>query len=141
MHFITNGTFRLGLHVGHLYFFKSLSKQDCQVTVFLDTKERVQQIKPNTFCLSDCDRFEILSSCKYIQDVKLFNSAEDLHSKIENLLIQNKEKFCYVKGDEYDVNKLSVKPLMEKYGHGVITVPMLQGYSTTGLIKTLQGQK
>ena len=73
-----NGTFDL-LHRGHLELLKLARRLGDHVMVAIDTDERVKQLKgENRPVVNQEDRKEILSCLKMVDEVRLFNTKEEL---------------------------------------------------------------
>jgi D-beta-D-heptose 7-phosphate kinase/D-beta-D-heptose 1-phosphate adenosyltransferase len=73
-----NGTFDL-LHRGHLELLKLARRLGDHVMVAIDTDERVKQLKgENRPVVNQEDRKEMLSCLKMVDEVRLFNTKEEL---------------------------------------------------------------
>lgn len=143
---LTNGTFRTYPHLGHLDFFKKCRAIGDRVVVCVDKQERVQELKPGSFCLSDNDRLDILKSIKYIDGIHFFGSDQELSDLIVEEVSLFKEqwrigsKILYLKGEDYRPSEILAKKTVESLGGIVATVAFLPGHSTTDTIKQMQGK-
>lgn len=73
-----NGTFDL-LHRGHLELLKLARRLGDHVMVAIDTDERVKQLKGESRpIVNQEDRMEMLSCLKMVDEVRLFNTKEEL---------------------------------------------------------------
>lgn len=142
---ISNGTFRLGVHRGHIDFFDRASELG-EVTTFIDSKIRVSQIKPGAFCLDDVTREKIVNRfCdQLVYDSVIFNSEEELKGKISDTWNHFKNYWeqdaalLYAKGSDYKIEDLTLKPFIESLGGKVVIIPLLEGYSTSAIIKEIK---
>lgn len=143
---VTNGTYRI-IHRGHLDLFEKASQMG-SLCIFVDSKERVAQIKPGAYCLDDFTRLELLEYfCDADMSPKIFSSEEELKEKIKDLWTSFtcykepkgvKCNLIYVKGGDYKAEDLTLKSFIEELGGEVVIIPFLEGYSTSAIIKEIK---
>ena len=76
---LTNGVFDL-LHLGHLELLKFAKTQGTKLVVAIDSDERVRKIKgPNRPFNNEIIRKNLLESNKFVDEVIIFSSKEELH--------------------------------------------------------------
>ena len=84
------------IHPGYIRMFKE-AKENCDVLIIAlhsdPSIERPNKLKP---ILSIEDRFELLDSIKYIDEIHVYNTEEDLH----NLIFSLKPDIRF-QGDDY----------------------------------------
>jgi rfaE bifunctional protein nucleotidyltransferase chain/domain len=77
-----NGSFDV-VHIGHIKLLKYAFSLG-EVVVGIDSDKRIKQLKGNTRPFnSEQDRFDFLSSIKYINKVTIFNSDKELINLIQ----------------------------------------------------------
>jgi D-beta-D-heptose 7-phosphate kinase/D-beta-D-heptose 1-phosphate adenosyltransferase len=120
-----NGTFDV-LHVGHIYllnFAKSLGKH---LTVAIDSDERVTRLKGANRPINNVyERSVMLQNLKAVDDVKVFDTDEDLIDIIKTCDIM-------VKGGDY-----SNLPIIGNEHIEVILFERIHGYSSTQKIQDI----
>jgi D-beta-D-heptose 7-phosphate kinase/D-beta-D-heptose 1-phosphate adenosyltransferase len=126
---VVNGTFDL-LHIGHiklLEFAKSI--EDAYLYVLIDGDERVKKLKGNDRPIyTQYERKTFLEAIRYVDQVDIFNTDEELISKI-----QTYSPDIMVKGSDY-INK----PIIgEQYCKKIIFYDRITEYSTTQKIQDI----
>lgn len=120
----TNGCFDI-LHAGHIELFKYAKSLGKYLFVGIDSDARVKQLKGNSRPINNqLNRQNVLDSIKYIDDVFIFDSAQELKMLIKNLCID-----IIVVGDDY-----KNKDVIGSEYSDVIFFPRLQDLSTSNLI-------
>ena len=80
-----NGCFDV-LHRGHIELFKFAKENGDYLVVGIDSDSRVKILKGNSRPInSQEDRKFFLESIRYVDEVKIFDSAEQLTNSIKNL--------------------------------------------------------
>lgn len=93
---IVNGTFDI-LHRGHLEMLKYAKEQGDYLLVAIDTDARVKELKGTSRPINNqSDRKFMLESLKYVDEVRFFNSKEELVS-----IIQEYKPDVMIKGSDY----------------------------------------
>ena len=119
-----NGTFDI-LHIGHIELLKYANSLG-ELKVGIDSDSRVKQLKGFDRPYNTCeDRIKMLLSIKWVNDVCVFNSQDEL---IE--LIKSWKPDYLVVGDDY-VNK---KVIGSEYAKELIFYKKLANYSTTKIL-------
>ena len=125
---MVNGTFDI-LHRGHLELLDYASSCGSYLLVAIDTDERVKELKgPSRPIVSQYDRKFMLESLKFVDEVRLFNSKEQL---IE--IIQDYKPEIMVKGSDYKGRSV----VGETYIPQMIYFERLGEYSTTKTIQNI----
>ena len=123
---IVNGTFDI-LHRGHLEMLKYAKEQGDYLLVAIDTDARVKELKGTSRPINNqSDRKFMLESLKYVDEVRLFDSKEELIQ-----IIKDYQPDIMVKGSDYKGRSV----IGETYVPEVIYYERLGAYSTT---KTIQ---
>lgn len=91
---IVNGTFDI-LHAGHVELLKYAKTLGTHLTVAIDTDQRIKKLKGKTRpIVNQKNRKTVLESIKWIDEVTIFDSDEDLIKIIKGCDIM-------VKGSDY----------------------------------------
>jgi rfaE bifunctional protein nucleotidyltransferase chain/domain len=125
----TSGSFDL-LHIGHVYVLESAKTLTDILIIFLNSDSSIRELKgPNRPIVPEKERAEMLSSLECVDYIVIFNQNDPL-----NLIKEIKPDF-HVKGGSFDPERIKAeKQLIESWGGKHITLPLVEGYSTTNLI-------
>jgi len=128
----TNGCFDI-LHRGHVeYLAKAASLGDVLI-VGLNTDSSVRRLKGETRPVQDENsRAIILSALQFITHVVLFEENTPYE------LIKFVQPDILVKGSDYLAENIVGYDIVTAKGGQVVTIDLVQGYSTTGIVKKLQ---
>ena len=127
----TNGVFDI-LHRGHLDYLTAASDLGHKLFVGLNSDASVKRIKGDNRPLnSERDRAFALLSLKCVDYVVLFD--EDTPER----LIKTITPDILVKGGDYKVEEIVGYDHVTSNGGKVVTIPLSEGYSTTGFIEKI----
>ncbi|NTW52403.1 MAG: D-glycero-beta-D-manno-heptose 1-phosphate adenylyltransferase [Chlorobiaceae bacterium] len=127
----TNGCFDI-LHAGHVRYLAAARGLGDRLVVGLNTDASVRRIKgPNRPVSCEEDRAEVLSALAVVDAVTLFD--DDTPEKLIGMLLPD----ILVKGADWPVDKIAGASAVLEHGGSVLTVPLLEGRSTTGIIETI----
>lgn len=125
----TNGCFDV-LHRGHIELFKYAKSLGDYLVVGLDTDERVSASKgPDRPYNNIEDRVKMLDAIKYIDEIRVFDSDDELETQI--LLSGAK---TIVVGSDYKNKKVIGENLVDN----IIFFDRIENYSTTKILTGLQ---
>ena len=128
----TNGCFDI-LHLGHLDLLAKASKLGHKLIVGLNTDTSVKRLKGTSRPVNNAqDRAMMLASLAVVDAVVFFE--DDTPYKLIQLIIPN----VLVKGSDYLVEEIVGHDIVLKNGGCVITIDLLEGYSTTSIIEKMQ---
>ena len=132
----TNGCFDL-LHGGHIEFLQKAKALGDLLIVGVNSDESVRSIKGNGRPFKNQkERTDILSALKYIDYITVFNepTPKDLIREIRPDIL--------VKGDDYRIDEVVGREIVEGYGARVELIPIVKGLSTTKTVeKILENHK
>ena len=119
------------LHTGHIKLLKDAKGySETKLIVGLNSDRSVTQIKgPERPINNQYFRSEKLLELNSVDDVIIFD--EDTPQNLINELQPN----ILVKGGDYKKNEIVGAREVEKKGGEVVILPLVPGYSTTGIIK------
>ena len=119
-----NGTFDV-LHVGHLKLLEFASKLG-KLRVGIDTDKRVKELKGEDRPFNNQeDRKKMLESIKYVDEVVLFDSREELIDAVKEY-----EPDIMVVGDDYKGEKV----FGSEYAKELIFFEKIPKYSSTKIL-------
>lgn len=129
----TNGCFDL-LHIGHITYLKQAKNLGDILIVGLNSDSSVKQIKGKKRpIIPEDERACILASLEYVSYVVLF-SEETPYNLIETILPD-----ILVKGSDYQEKDVVGADIVKQKGGSLKLLPLLEGKSTTNLIRTITG--
>lgn len=131
----TNGVFDL-LHAGHIQSLTAAASEGDFLIVGLNSDSSVKRLKGDSRPLNDQDsRALLLASLIMIDAVVIFDDDTPLN------LINVVKPDVLVKGGDYTIDQIvGAKEVMTSGGRVVIN-PILEGFSTTGLIEQMKKEK
>jgi len=128
----TNGCFDL-LHVGHVRYLKEAKALGDVLVVALNTDASVQKLKgPTRPVQKEDDRAEILAALDCVDHTFLFSEETP-----EKVIRKIKPDFL-VKGGDWAVSQIVGSEVVLSYGGKVMSLPFVDGKSTTSLIAKAQ---
>jgi rfaE bifunctional protein nucleotidyltransferase chain/domain len=125
----TGGCFDL-LHAGHIATLKAArSLGDCLI-ICLNSDDSVRRLKGTSRPLQPvADRARVLASLRDVDAVTIFD--EDTPADVLRALRPD----IWVKGGDYAGTELPEAELLRQWGGELVTVPYLNGRSTSGLVQ------
>ena len=127
----TNGCFDI-IHGGHIEFLQKAKSLGDLLIVGLNSDTSVSQLKGNGRPIKrQEERANILSALKYVDYITIFDELTP-----ENLIREVRPDIL-VKGDDYKINEVVGREIVEGYGARVELIPIVQGLSTTNIVKKI----
>ncbi len=128
----TNGCFDL-LHIGHVRYLTQAKLCGEVLVVGLNSDASVSRLKGTGRPLTPQDeRKEILLSLRMVDYVFIFDEETPLE------LIKKVRPDVLVKGGDWPVEKIVGGDLVKSLGGKVLSLPYVEGHSTSALIETMQ---
>tara|TARA_Y100000310_G_C20576714_1_gene760790 strand:- start:106 stop:600 length:495 start_codon:yes stop_codon:yes gene_type:complete len=133
----TNGSFDL-FHYGHVLYLQEAKKQGDILIVGINSDESVRQWKKH-IGYEDWDkrpinnqkiRSETLAALECVDYVAIFNETDCLK------FVESVKPNVHVNGSEYGENCIEA-PTVKKYGGKIHIIKIVDGFSTSGLIKKI----
>jgi D-beta-D-heptose 7-phosphate kinase/D-beta-D-heptose 1-phosphate adenosyltransferase len=125
----TNGCFDL-LHVGHLAVLEQAKREGDCLVVALNTDRSVRALKgPNRPVISEDARAKLVAALPCVDAVVLFDEETPLN------LIRAVRPHVLVKGGDYTEEEVVGAYDMKTWGGKVTLVPVIEGISTTEILK------
>ena len=127
----TNGVFDI-LHHGHVSYLKEARNLGDALLIGVNADASVRRLKGEKRPLqNESDRAIILSSLKASDCIVIFDDDTPL------TLIEFVIPDILVKGADWAVEKVVGREAVEKHGGKVLTLPFIEGRSTTGVVETV----
>ena len=126
----TNGCFDI-IHAGHIHLLEQAKGFGARLIVGMNSDKSVRELKgPKRPINNEFDRMLVLNAIRYVDEVILFNSEEELLKLIKFL-----KPHIFVKGADYSENNIVGADFVLSNGGSVELVDLIVGKSTTNLIK------
>ena len=127
----TNGVFDL-LHVGHVRYLTQARGLGDALLVAINSDRAVRELKgPARPVFDEAERAEILAALRVVDYVTVFDDISP-RSLIAKLLPD-----VLVKGGDYGLDQIHGREEVEAAGGKVISLPFVEGASTTTLIQKM----
>ncbi|HKG62288.1 MAG TPA: D-glycero-beta-D-manno-heptose 1-phosphate adenylyltransferase [Pyrinomonadaceae bacterium] len=128
----TNGVFDL-LHVGHVRYLAQARALGDALLVAINSDGTVRELKgSNRPIFNQAERAEILAALRVVDYVVVFDEVSP-RSLIAELLPD-----VLVKGGDYNLDQIHGREEVEAAGGNVISLPFVEGASTTTLIERMR---
>lgn len=128
----TNGCFDI-LHVGHVRYLNQAKMLGDVLIVGLNTDKSVQKLKgPSRPINNENDRAEVMANLISVDYVVLFDEENAI------TLLDKIKPDIYVKGGDYDLDKLPETNIVQTNGGRIVFIPFVDGKSTTNIIKKIK---
>lgn len=131
----TNGCFDI-LHLGHVEYLNEAKAQGDKLIVAINSDRSVRELKgPDRPINNEHDRAQMLLNLKSVDCVVVFDEETPLE------IIQLINPNVLVKGGDWKINQIVGSDYVIKNGGEVKSLMFKNGYSTSNLIKAVQGKK
>jgi rfaE bifunctional protein nucleotidyltransferase chain/domain len=128
----TNGVFDL-LHVGHVRYLTEARALGEALVVAINSDRAVRELKgPNRPVFDENERAEILAALRQVNYVVVFDDISP------RTLISQLVPDVLVKGGDYQLDQIHGREEVEAAGGKVISLPFIDGASTTTLIERMK---
>ena len=130
----TNGCFDV-LHRGHIIYLAKAAGLGDALVIGLNTDTSVRKLKGASRPYLDEDtRALILASISFVSAVVLFDEDTPYN------LIEKVQPDILVKGGEYKAEEIVGYDIVKAKGGDVVTVDMVEGFSSTSIINKITGK-
>jgi rfaE bifunctional protein nucleotidyltransferase chain/domain len=125
----SNGCFDI-LHRGHIEYLAKAASLGHLLIIGLNTDESVKRLKGSDRPLQDQEsRAMVMASLRFVDYVVLFN--EDTPYELIDFIKPD----ILVKGSDYKENEIVGADIVKKNNGKVMTIDLVEGYSTTSIIE------
>jgi D-glycero-beta-D-manno-heptose 1-phosphate adenylyltransferase len=130
----TNGCFDI-IHAGHIDLLRRCASSGDKLVIGLNSDESVKRIKGNNRPINNQkNRSMILEAIKYIDLVVIFDEDTPYN------LINSIRPDILIKGGDWSPDKIVGRDIVESYGGKVLSLPLLEGHSTTNLLERIKSR-
>lgn len=127
----TNGCFDV-LHYGHVSYLSEASDLGDKMIIGLNSDASVRRLKGETRPINgQMERATLLAALSFVDAVVVFD--EDTP---ENLIKEVRPDYL-VKGGDYTFDTIVGAKFVSSYGGNVITIPLVENFSSSSIIKRL----
>ncbi|MFH0974264.1 MAG: D-glycero-beta-D-manno-heptose 1-phosphate adenylyltransferase [Spirochaetota bacterium] len=127
----TNGCFDI-LHLGHIDYLQKASELGEVLIVGINSQDSVKRLKGNDRPLnSETGRISVVAALGFVDYCVLFKEDTPVE------LLKKIKPDIHVKGGDYSPDDLIEKKVIEENGGIIKILPLVNGYSTTGVIEKL----
>jgi rfaE bifunctional protein nucleotidyltransferase chain/domain len=129
----TNGVFDV-LHRGHVTYLANARALGGSLVVALNTDVSARRLGkgPDRPLNPEGDRAVVMAALESVSLVTWFDEDTPLQ------LISELQPDILVKGGDYDMRKLAETAVVESYGGKALSIPFVDGYSTTALVTRIR---
>jgi rfaE bifunctional protein nucleotidyltransferase chain/domain len=129
----TNGVFDL-LHPGHIRYLEAARREGDALVVAVNSDRSVQVIKgPLRPVTPQDERAEILAALACVDVVVVFDEDDPQQ------IISRLQPDVLVKGADWSLGTIIGRETVEARGGRVVRIPVAGGYSTSAIIRKIQG--
>src|ERR1044071_5075238 len=131
----TNGVFDL-LHVGHVRYLQQARALGDALLVAINSDRTVRELKgPGRPVFREAERAEIIAALRHVDYVTIFDDVSP--RKLIAALLPD----VLVKGGDYELDEIHGREEVEAAGGKVVSLPFVDGASTTAMIDRMQRAK
>jgi len=130
----TNGVFDV-LHRGHVHYLAQARALGAALLVGVNSDASARRLGkgPDRPLNSEADRVCVLAALQAVDFVMVFDESTPCE------LIERVRPDVYVKGGDYDIERLRETALVRSWGGRAVAIPFVDGYSTSRLVERIRG--
>jgi rfaE bifunctional protein nucleotidyltransferase chain/domain len=131
---LTNGVFDI-LHRGHVTYLEQARALGAALVVAVNSDDSVRRLGkgPERPVHAEADRALVLAALHSVDLVTIFDESVPL------AVLDIVRPDIYVKGGDYDMDKIEEARLVRAWGGTAIALPFVPGHSTTGTVRRMRG--
>jgi rfaE bifunctional protein nucleotidyltransferase chain/domain len=122
------------LHRGHVTYLQQARALGAALVVAVNSDASARQLGkgPDRPLNNEMDRALVVAALQAVDHVVLFDEATPCE------MIERIRPDVYVKGGDYDVDRLRETELVRSWGGRAVAIPFVDGYSTSGLVERIR---
>jgi len=130
----TNGVFDV-LHRGHVSYLAQARLLGAALLVGVNSDASARRLgkAPDRPLNNEADRACVLAALQAVDFVMVFDESTPCE------LIERVRPDIYVKGGDYDIERLRETALVRSWGGRAVAIPFVEGYSTSRLVERIRG--
>jgi rfaE bifunctional protein nucleotidyltransferase chain/domain len=129
----TNGCFDI-IHRGHIEYLSKAADLGEILVIGLNSDSSVHKLKGKDRPVQDqITRAEVLASMFFVTYIAIFDEETPYN------LIKTVQPDFLVKGGDYNIKEIVGYDIVTNKGGQVLTIPFVEGFSTTSIINKVQG--
>jgi rfaE bifunctional protein nucleotidyltransferase chain/domain len=129
----TNGCFDI-IHRGHIEYLSKAADLGEILVIGLNSDSSVHKLKGKDRPVQDqITRAEVLASMFFVTYIAIFDEETPYN------LIKAVQPDFLVKGGDYNIKEIVGYDIVTQKGGQVLTIPFVEGFSTTSIINKVQG--
>lgn len=130
----TNGVFDV-LHRGHVVYLAAARELGATLLVAVNSDSSARQLGKGADrpLNREIDRLVVVAALESVSFVTTFEEPTPCG------LLQRCRADIYVKGGDYDMEKLEETRLVRSWGGRSVPIPFVEGYSTSALVQRIRG--
>ena len=129
----TNGVFDL-LHPGHIRYLEDARREGDALVVGVNSDRSVREIKgPSRPITPENERAEVLAALSCVDAVVIFDEVDPQR------IIDRLQPDVLAKGADWASDRIIGRQTVEARGGRVVRIPLAEGYSSSAIIKKIQG--
>jgi rfaE bifunctional protein nucleotidyltransferase chain/domain len=129
----TNGVFDL-LHPGHVRYLNAARREGDALVVAVNSDRSVRAIKGSARPLTpEHERAEVLAALACVDAVVIFDEDDPRE------IVSRLQPDVLVKGADWAADAIIGRETVEAGGGRVVRIPLAEGYSTSAIIRKIQG--
>jgi D-beta-D-heptose 7-phosphate kinase/D-beta-D-heptose 1-phosphate adenosyltransferase len=129
----TNGCFDL-MHIGHTRYLQAAKELGDVLVVGVNSDASVRSLDKASDrpIVPEAQRAEVMAALGCVDYVVIFNESDPLR------LITSVQPDVLVKGGDWAIDRIVGRDIVEARGGVVTTIPLVPGFSTTGLLQRIR---
>ena len=134
----TNGCFDI-LHTGHVSLLAGAKSKGDLLVLAVNSDISISSLKgPSRPILPEGDRVKLLEALESVDYVVLFGDGSGGEADTPKPLLRELRPDVLVKGGQYNHDDVVGWEIVESYGGTVVTIPHIQGRSTTDIVERIK---
>lgn len=129
----TNGCFDL-MHIGHTRYLQAARELGDVLVVGVNSDASVRSLDkaPDRPIVPEAQRAEVLAALGCVDYIIIFDESDPLR------VITSVQPDVLVKGGDWAIDRIVGRDIVEACGGVVKTIPLVPGFSTTGLLERIR---